>query len=426
MKRNVLIYPAGTEIGLEIFRSIKDSIHFAVVGGSSVDDHTEVVYERFVSGLPMVDDPDLIKKLNEVIKEYQIDFVFPAHDTAILRLAEASAAGELACAVVTSPVETCRIARSKKKTYESLGGVVPVPKVYDATDITGEYLPVFLKPDVGQGSKDTYLARTLDDLHFYMTKDPSLLVLEYLPGKEYTIDCYTNKDGKLLMSAGRGRIRIQNGISVRSHIVSDPRFSKLAAAINEAMDFRGVWFFQVKESSQGELVLLEIAPRVAGTMGLERARGANLPLLSLFEASGIDVSVTKNEYEVLIDRALENRYRHNITYNHVYIDFDDLLVLGGKVHPEAIAFVYQCINKGVKVHLITRHKEVLEDSLKKYRLQNVFDEVIWIKEGEEKHTYIKDKDAIFIDDSFAERKKVQDACGIPTFDNHMLEVLRDY
>src|SRR5690606_4432212 len=111
---------------------------------------------------------------------------------------------------------------------------------------------------------------------------------------------------------------------------------------------------------------------------------------------------------------------------HVYIDFDDLLIVDGKVHPETIAFIYQCINKGIKAHLITRHKEVLEDSLRKYRLQNVFDEIIWVRDGEEKHSYIKEKDAIFIDDSFAERKKVRDVCNIPTFDNHMLEVLREY
>lgn len=35
------------------------------------------------------------------------------------------------------------------------------------------------------------------------------------------------------------------------------------------------------------------------------------------------------------------------------------------------------------------------------------------------------KGAIFIDDSFAERREVAEACGIPTFDLSMLELLLD-
>jgi predicted ATP-grasp superfamily ATP-dependent carboligase len=426
MKRNVLVFPCGSEIGLEVYKSVKDSIHFNLIGGSSVGDHGEFIFENYIGDVPMIDDPDFMEKLNDVIRENDIHFVFPAHDSVVLKLAQEEAAGNLACKAITSPVETCEVARSKKKTYEVLDGIIPTPKVYDIDNLTEADLPVFLKPDVGQGSKGTYKAKTMEDVRFYASKDSSLLALEYLPGKEYTVDCYTNGDGELLMSEGRQRTRIANGISVRSEVVEDPRFSELAKAINQKLAFWGAWFFQVKEADSGELVLMEIAPRIAGTMGLERARGVNLPLLNLFEAIGVKISITKNDYAVVIDRALENRYKHNVKYKHVYIDFDDLLVTEGIVYPEAMAFVYQCINKGVTLHLITRHRDDLHANLKKYRLEGVFDEIIWVKEGEEKHTYIKEKDAIFIDDSFAERKKVQDACGIPTFDNHMLEVLREY
>jgi hypothetical protein len=60
----------------------------------------------------------------------------------------------------------------------------------------------------------------------------------------------------------------------------------LANKINKKLHFRGVWFFQVKENINGDLSLLEIAPRVAGTMALSRLKGVNLPLMSLFDFSG--------------------------------------------------------------------------------------------------------------------------------------------
>jgi hypothetical protein len=128
---------------------------------------------------------------------------------------------------------------------------------------------------------------------------------------------------------------------------------------------------------------------------------------------------------MVIDRALQNVYEHNIQYEHVYLDYDDLVIFDDKINPAIMAFVYQCINKKIAVHLLTRHKENLEDSLRKNRLESTFDELIWIKDTSEKHSYIKEKCAIFIDDSFSEREKVYTALKIPVFDSHMVESLME-
>lgn len=426
MKHNVLVVPCGSEIGLELHRSLQFSTHFELFGASSVQDHGAFVYKNYVGDVPFVDDPKFTERLNQEIKKHDIKFIFPAHDSVVLKLAEAKESGEINCEVITSPAETCRIARSKKKTYEELKDVVAVPHVFESAQHVGSGdFPVFLKPDVGQGSKGTHLAKDQSDLEFFIKKDPTLLILENLPGKEYTIDCFTNKDKKLLFCEGRERARIQNGISVNSKTNDDKRFIQLAEKINQTLDFRGVWFFQVKENTKGELVLMEIAPRVAGTMGLIRAKGVNLPILSLFDALGLDVAIFKNSHDVVIDRALRERFSHDLSYDHVYIDFDDLIIFENKVNPYIMAFIYQSHNNGKKVHLITRHRNVLSESLEKYRLTQAFDSLIHIKEGGEKYPYITEKSAIFIDDSFAERKKVHDHCGIPTFDSHMIESLME-
>lgn len=426
MKKNVLVFPCGSEIGLEIHKSLGSSIHFKLIGASSTDDHGSYIYENYVNGLPFIDDPSFIDKLNEIIDAYKIDFIFPAHDSVVLKLAQEKAAGTLKCGLITSPLETCTVARSKAETYKVMDGVVPTPKVYQKrSDLPSTLFPIFLKPDVGQGSKGTQLARTEEDIEFYYAKDPSLMLLEYLPGKEYTIDCFTNKDGELLFAEGRERIRIANGISVSSESVRDARFKRLAEAINSKLVFRGVWFFQVKENQAGDLVLMEVAPRIAGTMGLVRCKGVNLALLSLFDAMGLDVEITENSYTMSIDRALQNSYKHNLHYNHVYLDFDDLVLFEGKVNPNVMAFVFQCRNKGITVHLLTKHRANLTNTLKKYRLSEVFDEVIWIQDDRPKHTFIKEPSAIFIDDSFSERREVKEKLSIPVFDLHMLESLQE-
>lgn len=424
-KRNVLVFPCGSEIGLEVYRSLFASTHFNLIGGSSTDDHGKFVYSNYVDNIPFVDTPDFVERLNAIIDEHHIDFIVPAHDSVVLALAKASNSGSLHCPVLTSPLRTCETARSKAKTYEALKGIVPTPRVFAPEDLKEENLPVFLKPDVGQGSKGTYRATSLEQVKFYQQLDPSLLILEYLPGSEYTIDCFTDRRGRLLFCEGRERHRIWGGISVNSTTVNDPRFRDLAERISQALEFRGAWFFQVKESLSNDLLLMEIAPRIAGTMGLVRCKGVNLPLLGLFDLSGLDVSVTENDYDITIDRALHNMYRINIAYEHVYLDFDDLVIVDGKVNPAVMAFVYQCFNNRIKVHLLTKHRRVLEDSLKQYRLEHLFDSIIWIKDDTEKHLKITERNAIFIDDSFAERARVHEAHHIPTFDAHMLEALME-
>ena len=58
--------------------------------------------------------------------------------------------------------------------------------------------------------------------------------------------------------------------------------------------------------------------------------------------------------------------------------------------------------------------------------KGLFQSIIVIGNDEEKYNYIKEEKAIFIDDSFAERKKVKDKLGIPVFDVDMIESLIDW
>ena len=53
-------------------------------------------------------------------------------------------------------------------------------------------------------------------------------------------------------------------------------------------------------------------------------------------------------------------------------------------------------------------------------------QVLHLKPDDEKSRYLPDSDAIFIDDSFSERKKVAQSRRIPVFDVHMLEALMRY
>jgi hypothetical protein len=250
--------------------------------------------------------------------------------------------------------------------------------------------------------------------------------LEYLPGEEYTVDCFTDRHGALRFVGGRTRIRTSNGISVDTRPVEDPAFDALAAIINHTVELRGMWFFQVKRAADGALVLLEIAPRVAGAMGLQRSRGVNLPLAALYDAMGLDVDFRPNAYDLRMDRALEAHFVLPLRYQHVYMDLDDCLVQRGEVDLTAIAFLYQCRNRGVAVHLLSRHAADLHATLARYCLGSLITTVIHVADGSPKSQWITERDAILIDDSFRERKDVIDTLGIPAFAPDAIESLIDW
>ena len=192
-----------------------------------------------------------------------------------------------------------------------------------------------------------------------------------------------------------------------------------ADIIAQELKITGAWFFQVKMDIEGTLKLLEVEARIAGTMALNRVRGVNFPLLSLYQAAGLPVKISCNEYDVSIDRSLQNRYLHNV-------DLDDTLLIKNKINIDLIRFLYQCLNRQIKITLLS--KSLATDKielLKKFRIENLFDEIIWLKETDNKADYIKNNPAIFIDDSFSQRLTVQEQCKIATFDCSMIEMLMD-
>ena len=424
MTVRVLVFPGGTEIGLEIWRSLRWHREVELFSaGAPVSSHAPYVFSHHFE-VPMVSDPGWLPALKSVLDQERIDFVFPCHDDVTIALAEHR--GELSATLVTSPTETCAICRSKSRTYATFEGILPVPRRYSPSDTVAEF-PVFAKPDRGQGSQDTHVVADSAELEALRARRPGhYIVTEYLPGQEFTVDCLTSRRGELLYCAGRRRVRVRDGISVDTVMVDDPSFAEYAHAINQHVELRGGWFFQVKRSTTGILTLMEIAPRIAGAMAMDRVRGVNIPLLSLYVAQGTDVEVLPNPVTVEMDRALTNRFRHDLAFDRVYVDLDDSLVVKGKVNTELVQFLFQCVNRGVRLTLVTRHESDLPRFLRNHRLEGLFDEVRIVPVGEPKSSAIIQRHgAIFIDDSFSERREVARATGLPTLDSSMIELLLD-
>lgn len=413
-KKNILVFPCGSEIGLEIYNSLKGSIHFNLIGGSSIADHGKFLFENYIETIPFIDDPDFKVKIKQIIVEYKIDLIYPAMDKVIVILKELEEF--IGVPVIGSPLSTTKICLSKSKTYEVLKDTIDVPFVYKEVGQVSSF-PVFLKPDIGYGSRGVHVIKNQEELIGLSSTQKDFIVCEYLPGDEFTVDCFTNKVGELLFVGGRKRKRIVNGISVNTEtdLQLTNEFYRIAQKINDKIVFYGAWFFQLKRRDDETPVLLEIAARLAGSSSVHRIKGVNFAQMSVFQELNFEVDLIENNFNVILDRSLSSKFKLSFDYNRVYIDFDDTILIDKKINLEAISFIYNCLNNDIKLILITKHKGDLFQVLEKYKLNGLFDEVIHLKSTDQKYLFIQPEKSIFIDDSFSERKEVFKNKNIPVF-----------
>lgn len=422
MTRRVLVFPAGTEIGLEIFYALKDCKEVAIFGaGQDVSNPARFIYPSYYL-LPSIYEPEWLDALIGLCRSLCIDYIFPAYDDVIIALNRVS--DRLPAKVISSPSSACEITRSKSETYRAFSGSIRIPHLFASSKEVYSY-PVLVKPDRGQGSFGITRVDNEEELIRAIQAITNPIICEYLPGEEYTVDCFSDRERGVLFAGARSRRRIRNGISVNTLIESLPEAKEMANLIGHILGLRGAWFFQLKRAQDGQLALLEVAPRIAGAMAAHRVSGINFPLLSIFEEERLPISVRPIDGIIELDRALGNRYRHSIRFSTLYIDLDDTLLVNGRVNILAMKLLFQCINNGNKIVLLTRHRSDLDQTLARYRLSGLFDEIIHLGETEKKSSHIKQDDAIFVDDCFAERMDVSEHCNIPTFDCSMIELLTE-
>jgi len=426
MKTNVLVFPCGSQSAIDINFCLRESLRFEVYGASSVDDHGKFVYKNYIGNIPTIHMPEFIDRFNEIILENLIEYIIPTHDTIVYFLLQHQ--DQIRAKVVASPLQTAELCRYKSLTYHALNGEDFVPAIFEERDV--KQFPVFLKPDVGQGAQRTHLIQSQEQLYYHLQQDSDLLICEYLPGPEITIDCFTDRLGALRLISPRTRERTLAGMSTRSKwIPPTDEMCKIVMTINQKVKFRGCWFVQLKQDQNGKYKLLEISTRLAGTSAVTFNRDVNLPLLSLLDLMELDIDITPNDYPIEIDRSFINRYNIPLEYERVYVDLDDTLLMRDSYCNEYLMFyLYQCLNKNRELILITRHADDINRTLDRYRISpSLFSHIVKLDFSQKKYQFMKtDKRSIFIDNSFAERREVKEHLQIPAFDINNIECLIDW
>ncbi len=145
---------------------------------------------------------------------------------------------------------------------------------------------------------------TLEDIASILknAKDfPELIVMEYLPGKEYSVDILAN-NGNPIIVIPRLREKLKMGISFVGVTIEHPRIISASCKIVETLKLNGNIGLQFKEDKDGIPKLIESNPRLQGTIVLCTAAGANLVHLALKLALGERVLTPKVKWGIKMIR----------------------------------------------------------------------------------------------------------------------------
>jgi carbamoyl-phosphate synthase large subunit len=234
---------------------------------------------------------------------------------------------DLGIKVLVSNEKALTIANDKSKLYSFLkenGIRVPDFKIVNTIDefknaITYLGYPkkkMCFKPSVSNGSRGfRVIDPSVDEFHLLFNEKPNstfisyekiieilndhhfpeLLVSEYLPGDEYSVDCIAN-NGEPVICVPRKRTKMSGGISVEGEFVNNEAIINYCKTIISKIKLHGNIGIQVKQAEDGTFLILEINPRVQGTIVAGLGAGINLPLLAVKQE--LNIPLKKEELSV--------------------------------------------------------------------------------------------------------------------------------
>ena len=115
---------------------------------------------------------------------------------------------------------------------------------------------------------------------------PPLLVMEYLPGSEYTVDVLKTEKYTIIPIK---RNVIRSGITFEGTVVLNEQLINYSKKLSEKIDLNFAFGYQFKSDENNVPKLLEANPRVQGTMVLSTFAGANIIYGAVKYAKGENV-----------------------------------------------------------------------------------------------------------------------------------------
>jgi carbamoyl-phosphate synthase large subunit len=237
--------------------------------------------------VPPVTAADYIPRLAELVQEHRVGLVVPLADLDMSVLAERR--DELGAIVLLPGPEVVERANDKYETHlflEENGIGSPAAWLPEALPETLPF-PVLLKPRWGFGSRNIFLSKDREELDFHLARTPAeSFVQEVCRGEEFSIDVFSDLEGRCLNAIPRTMIESKGGESIKGMTIRHEELIALGCHVAETMGVKGPATIQCFRTAPGRHEITDVNLRFGGAFPLPLAAGGAYPALALALARG--------------------------------------------------------------------------------------------------------------------------------------------
>ena len=264
--------------------------------------------------VPRGDDPDYIDTLLRICEKEHVDIVLPIMSVELNALARNRARFEAIGTIVSvSDESSLAIANDKIKLFDYMKGhglpCADYMAVHSLSELESAVRKlgypekrVCIKAAEGSGSRGfRVIDETRPRFEMYMHEKPNscfirfsemkeilkeadvfpeLMVMEYLPGEEYTVDLLADR-GKTLYCCCRRSLGMDHGIMLNSEVVQREGIESLCQSVTEHLKLDGNIGFDVLGRADGTPFIAECNPRITAGIPVFKMAGVNLPYLNV-------------------------------------------------------------------------------------------------------------------------------------------------
>ena len=238
---------------------------------------------KVVEGLKW-SDPDIVKDIARVAKENNVDIILPFVNGAV----EVASLCKEQIPDVFVPVSdfsiTSRIFDKVEAAKVFKDNGFPIPRTYS---IINNEMPAIVKPRKGGSSRGIRIFYDVEDLMHLENLD-SYIIQEYIEhASEYTVDCYIDRNGEILVTVPRERIEVMGGEVNRTKTCRIERIIEMSREIIRKLNLVGAVTLQfLHDPKDDRYLLMELNPRLGGGVVCSIFAGAPITDYILSEALG--------------------------------------------------------------------------------------------------------------------------------------------
>jgi carbamoyl-phosphate synthase large subunit len=238
--------------------------------------------------VPRIADPAYVPTLAGLVREHEVGLVVPLNDLDFPVLTRER--GELSPSLVLLPDAEVSTRMSDKLDAHRcfIENGIPSPRSWAPDEVPRDArFPVLVKAREGFGSRNIFRAHYDDELAFFLSyTGVSSFVQEACLGEEFSIDVFSDMDGRCLNAIPRTMLLSKGGESIKGVSLMDRELIEHGARVAEAVGIKGPANVQCFREPDGSLPITDVNTRFGGGFPVPLAAGGRYPELALALARG--------------------------------------------------------------------------------------------------------------------------------------------